>query len=120
VNELTKEIKIKKILEIVNSKGITAYELSKSTGLNESGLNRIIKGEISNPHTTTIDKLYSYLYSSNTVSEETKKDIERIKTLENKVSNLQQNFKMLYDQLLFLQNSFLSQNKSKKENNKLG
>jgi transcriptional regulator with XRE-family HTH domain len=117
---LTKKEKIREIIKKVESTGISAYELAKNTNLNESGLNRILKGEIKNPHNSTIDLLYSYLYDKNTVSTNKDNTEERIKGLENKVSNLQQNFKMLYDQLLFLQNGFLEERKKSNSDNKSG
>lgn len=66
---MNKSEKIRKILNAIQERKSTAYELSKETGLNESGLNRFIKGEVSRPHTETVDKLYSYLYGNNTVSQ---------------------------------------------------
>ena len=64
---MDKKNKLDKILEAVDKRSISAYELSKSTGLNESGLNRLLKNEVKNPHLATIDKLYSFLYNTNTV-----------------------------------------------------
>lgn len=70
MNGLTKEGKLEKIINFVNSKKITSYSLAKNTGLNESGINRLIKGEINNPHKTTIDTLYNYLFINDVLEKE--------------------------------------------------
>jgi predicted transcriptional regulator len=63
MSDLSKPQKIKIILQEVAKRKISTYELAKKTGLNESGLGRLFKNEISNPHKSTIDTLYSYLTS---------------------------------------------------------
>lgn len=62
---LSKDDKIQKIHSRVEELGVSAYELAKETGLNESGLSRFLKKEVKNPHKTTIDVLYNFLYNKN-------------------------------------------------------
>lgn len=63
MSDLSKSEKIKIILEEVAKRKISAYELAKKTGLNESGLGRLLKNDITNPHKSTINILYDYLIS---------------------------------------------------------
>ena len=67
MNDLSKEEKLKKIIEKINSDGISIYSLAKNTKLNQSGLGRLVSGKVENPHEATVDKLYNFLYSTNTV-----------------------------------------------------
>ena len=83
MNTLTKQDKLHAILKVVESQDLTAYELSKQTGLNESGLNRLLKKKIANPHLATIDKLYEYLLGSqSTKNRNIQLRLSQIKTLE--------------------------------------
>ena len=59
---LLKKEKLKKILQKIQDEGITAYYIANKTRLNESGLNKIFRGETKNPNSSTVDKLYSFLY----------------------------------------------------------
>jgi len=65
---LSKKEKIIKILQTIVEKDISAYKVSKDTGLNESGVKRFLKGDVTNPQTKTVDTIYDYLYSNNTVN----------------------------------------------------
>lgn len=42
-----------KAIEKINSSGISVYEISKKTGLNQSGLSRVLSGAISKPQNKT-------------------------------------------------------------------
>ena len=131
---ISKEKKIAKVLEAIDQRGLTAYELSKNTGLNESGLNRFIKKEITNPHKATITVLHDYLYGKSIVNQEVqeipkidapkevKSDLEnRMSSLEDKMESMRERMKMMYDQLLFFQNSWLAEKSANKvEKDKLG
>jgi len=61
VNEYDKDIEVlyaehiafKKALSVIKDKGVKAYEIHKKTGLNQSGLRRILNEEIDNPQRKT-------------------------------------------------------------------
>ncbi|WP_372938842.1 hypothetical protein [Seonamhaeicola sp.] len=46
--------------------------------------------------------------------------LERLKDQDDKINSLKERFKMLYDQLLFLQNSLIAEKKQNKDTRKLG
>ena len=58
-------------LQIIRQKGVTAYELASATGLNESGLRRILDGEVENPRRTTKEKIILYVEGMSTVQDDT-------------------------------------------------
>lgn len=76
MSDLSKSDKIKIILQEVARRKISAYELAKKTGLNESGLGRLLKNEITNPHKSTINTLYNYLISIDKSEESDLSDTE--------------------------------------------
>lgn len=47
-------------INFINSKGISAYEIHKATGLNEAGVRRVLKGLVSNPQRKTKEALIDY------------------------------------------------------------
>lgn len=53
-------MELQKAIEILNTKGVTAYELSKELGLNEAGLRRVLNHEVGNPQRKTKEALISY------------------------------------------------------------
>lgn len=59
--ELTIDQKLEYIYTQIKDTAITAYEVAKGTGLNESGLNRIFKKEIKRPHKSTVNILYDFI-----------------------------------------------------------
>ena len=56
-------IAFKKALSIIKDKGVKAYEIHKKTGLNESGLRRILNQEIDNPQRKTRQVLIDFAES---------------------------------------------------------
>jgi DNA-binding Xre family transcriptional regulator len=50
-----------KILETIAQNKITVYKIHKETGLSQPGLNKIIKGSVKKPHSSTLKELTSYL-----------------------------------------------------------
>lgn len=52
-----KEIILKKVAEFE----ITAYEISKKTGLNVGGIEKILNGTVKNPHENTLNSILEYL-----------------------------------------------------------
>ncbi len=64
MSKLTKEEKLRKILEKVESKGITSYYVAKNTALKESGLTKLFAGKVKNPHDSTVNTLYEFLYGN--------------------------------------------------------
>lgn len=61
MNILTKKEKIQFVLEKVKKHEISAYELGKKTGLNISGVERILNGSVKNPHEKTLDVIIEYI-----------------------------------------------------------
>ena len=61
MNELTKEEKIKLIRDLCDSEEITAYEIGQATGLDTTGIHRILKGETENPRNKTLNKILDFL-----------------------------------------------------------
>ena len=76
MSDLSKPQKIKIILQEVAKRKISTYQLAKKTGLNESGLGRLLKNEISNPHKSTINTLYNYLISIDKTEQNNLSDTE--------------------------------------------
>ena len=62
MSNLDKKEKVLLILEKVKKDGITAYDLSKKLSISESGLNKLFRGEIKNPHNSTVSALYEHLF----------------------------------------------------------
>lgn len=60
---LTKKEKLNFILEKLSEMEISAYELGKKTGLNISGLERIMNRSVKNPHENTLDSIITFLES---------------------------------------------------------
>lgn len=50
----------KKSIEYLNKKGVTAYEISKNTDLNESGIKRVLDGEVESPRRKTKEAIVNY------------------------------------------------------------
>jgi transcriptional regulator with XRE-family HTH domain len=61
MNTLSKEEKLRFILRYVKEKDLSAYELGMKTGLNVSGLTRLVKGDVKNPNKGTVNILYNYI-----------------------------------------------------------
>jgi len=60
MKQLTKEEKLKKFIEITKNCNISAYLISKETGLNEGGIGKILNNKSKNPHLSTVNILYNY------------------------------------------------------------
>lgn len=58
-------MELKKIIEEIKSRGLTAYEIAKETSLTEVGINKILSGQSKRPHKGTLDILNDYLYKTN-------------------------------------------------------
>jgi len=56
-------IAFKKALSVIKNKGVKAYEIHKKTGLNQSGLRRILNEEIDNPQRKTRQVLIDFAES---------------------------------------------------------
>ena len=56
-------IAFKKALSVIKDKGVKAYEIHKKTGLNQSGLRRILNEEIDNPQRKTRQVLIDFAES---------------------------------------------------------
>lgn len=67
MSSLTNKQKLKTIIEICERHNITAYEIGKNTNLNQSGVQRLLNGEVKKPRTETLDTILSYLKKSDIV-----------------------------------------------------
>ena len=47
------KMELQKAIDVLNTKGITAYEIHKDTGLNEASLRKVLKGEVVKPQKKT-------------------------------------------------------------------
>jgi hypothetical protein len=85
-------MELKKAIQIINSKGVTAYEIHKETSLNEAGIRRVLKEEVLNPQRKTKDALISFaegLLSKTTSSKENiSLEIEGIPITIDKIAHL--------------------------------
>lgn len=58
---LSKEGKLKYIIETAKKMDISGYEIAKNSELTESGVNRILNGSTKNPHINTVNSIYNYV-----------------------------------------------------------
>ena len=61
MSNLTKKEKIDFVIKYVNKYNITAYEIGTKTGLNTSGVSRILNGQTKNPQKNTVNDIYNYI-----------------------------------------------------------
>lgn len=61
MNGVTKEQKIKIIIEYSKKYGITGYEIAKNTTITESAVNRILNGKTQNPNINTVNAIINYV-----------------------------------------------------------
>lgn len=61
MNNLTKKEKIDFVIKYVKDYNITAYEIGAKTGLNTSGVSRILNGQTKNPQKNTVNDIYNYI-----------------------------------------------------------
>jgi transcriptional regulator with XRE-family HTH domain len=99
MKDLTKQEKLNYIINHCKKNDITAYEIGKNTGLNVSGIDRIIKGMTENPNNSTINLIYDFLknpekFTLNEVNEP-KEDYSNIKELQLYVIELQKDVILL-------------------------
>lgn len=59
--ELSKKQKLDFILEKITELEISAYEIGKKTGLNTSGIERILNKTVKNPQENTLNKILEFL-----------------------------------------------------------
>lgn len=64
MNYLTKQEKLKIILEKIKELNISAYEIAKNTSLTEAGIGKILNGSVKNPHENTLNSILEYLNNS--------------------------------------------------------
>ena len=57
---------LKEIIQLIENKGFTAYEIHKKTGLNEAGVRRILTGKIEKPQRKTFEMLKKFAKSIQT------------------------------------------------------
>lgn len=61
MNKLTKESKLKFILDYIEKEELTAYQVGNKSKLSHNGIQNIIDGKVKNPQKATVDKLYDCL-----------------------------------------------------------
>lgn len=64
MNHLTKQEKLKIILEKIKELNVSAYEIAKNTSLTEAGIGKILNGTVKNPHDNTLNSILHYLNNS--------------------------------------------------------
>lgn len=55
------KINLERLVKDIKDRGLTAYEISKTTPLSEDGINKILRGDSKNPRQTTLLILQDYL-----------------------------------------------------------
>ena len=55
--------KLSKILNHVKKNGISAYSISKGTGISEAGIGKIVNKISTNPNANTVLSIYDFLFS---------------------------------------------------------
>lgn len=118
MTDLTTKEKLEMIVELCKTHNITAYEIGKYTGISNVTAHNILTGANENPKAKTVNAILTYL---ETKLNDTKMEAEAINTLastEKRLEDLEKNcdalkvnFKMLYEQLLFLQNNYVALSK---------
>lgn len=63
MSTLTRKEKLDLVLSLCENHGFTAYEIGKATGLDISGVHRILTGEVVNPRTKTLNSILKYIES---------------------------------------------------------
>jgi hypothetical protein len=58
---LTKEEKLKFVLDKIQELGLSAYEISNNTKMTEAGVARIIKRVAKSPHESSLNEIIQYL-----------------------------------------------------------
>ena len=72
---MERQLKLKKVKELIKKYNVTAYEISKNTSLTAAGVQKIINGQSEKPLNVTLDTIYNYLtthYPHNDVTYNTK------------------------------------------------
>lgn len=113
--ELTKEEKLNFILKSSHDYNITAYEIGKSTELNVSGIDRILKKETKTPNPSTINIIYNYivnkLSNTNNILEEPSEIynsadcLEKVTSLEKELNYKNEIIDLLKEQIKLIKNS---------------
>ncbi len=87
----------KEAIEIINNKGITAYELNKELGLNEAGIRRVLTYKITNPQRKTKESLIEYAKKiQKTIQNDTNNDsIKNESSLKEEIIELRESNKNL-------------------------
>ena len=71
---MERQLKLKKVKELIKKYNVTAYEISKNTPLTAVGVQKIINGQSEKPLNITLDTIYNYLtthYPHNEVTHNT-------------------------------------------------
>ena len=64
MNYLTKQEKLRIILDKIKELNVSAYEIAKNTSLTEAGIGKILNGSVKNPHENTLNSILNYLNES--------------------------------------------------------
>lgn len=74
-------LNLSEIIETINRKGLTAYEIAKETSLTEAGILKILNGESKNPRKSTLEILNNFLNKYNntpTIREDAVKETDAV------------------------------------------
>ena len=58
---MERQLKLKKVKDLIKKYNVTAYEISKNTSLTAAGVQKIINGQSEKPLSVTLDTIYNYL-----------------------------------------------------------
>lgn len=58
---MERQLKLKKVKELIKKYNVTAYEISKNTPLTAVGVQKIINGQSEKPLNVTLDTIYNYI-----------------------------------------------------------
>ena len=58
---MERQLKLKKVKDLIKKYNVTAYEIRKNTSLTAAGVQKIINGQSEKPLSVTLDTIYNYL-----------------------------------------------------------
>lgn len=61
MSSLSLKEKVNFIVQLCDKHDITAYEIGKNTGLNTSGVQRILNKEVKKPHNKTLNSILEFI-----------------------------------------------------------
>jgi hypothetical protein len=90
-------MKYLKAIEIIKNRGFKAYEIHKATGLNESGIRRVLNNEVESPQRKTKEVLIKFALE---ITGEKEVNSEELQCLEFNKLKSDEKLNMLFKMLL--------------------